>query len=112
MANQWIEKFKWRVGKWFWTPPGELPVADKKDAAWIIPGGKPVKNKTRRFSKAQKGTPPAGTKAIEEFHHRGSYSNREPHGPHATKAVMGFRGKGAKVERRSNRSRLRRAQQA
>ena len=62
--------------------------------------------------RAGRGTPTGGTKAIEEFYHRGSYSRHETRARHTPKAALGFRGKGSKVERRSNRSKARRKQGA
>lgn len=110
MKTELLEKFKWRMAKWLWAPPGEMPVSDKKYAEWIKPEGKPVKNKRQRQPLAGRGTPPGGTRPIDEFYHRGAYSQHEPRARHTPKAAMPFRGKGAKVERRSNRSKIRRAE--
>ena len=42
-------------------------------------------------------------KRIDEFYHRGSYENHEVREHHTPKAVMTFRGKGFKVERRTGK---------
>lgn len=110
MERTFIDKLKWRVGKWFWTPPGEMPPPDPKDAEWIRPKGKPVKNKRWRKALRGKGAPAPQIRPIDEFYHRGGYERHEARSRHDPKAVMGFRGKGAKVERRSARSRAKRRQ--
>jgi hypothetical protein len=61
-----------------------------------------------KFKRAGKGNPAGGTKPIEEFFHRGAYSRHEVNAWHTPKAALAFRGKGSKVERRSNRSKARR----
>ncbi len=110
METELMEKFKWRMAKWLWAPPGEMPVSDKKYAEWIKPEGKPVKNKRKRQPTTGRGTPRGGVKPIEEFYHRGPYSRHEVRTRHTPKAVLPYRGKGAKIERRSTRSRNRRAE--
>jgi len=110
MKSQLMEKLKWRMAKWLWAPPGEMPVSDPENAKWIKPEGKPVKNKKQRVPQAGRGNPKGETKPIEEFYHRGAYSRHEIRARHTPKAVLSFRGKGSKIERRSNRSRIRRTE--
>jgi hypothetical protein len=108
MKTELMEKFKWRMAKWLWAPLGEMPASDPAYAEWIKPQGRPVKNKRWHLQRAGRGNPAGGTKPIEEFFHRGSYSRHEVKARAPKKAVMKFRGKGSKVERRSNRSKVRR----
>ncbi len=110
MKIELMDKFKWRMAKWLWAPPGDMPVSDKKYADWIKPAGKPVKNKRQRQPLTGRGNPPGGTKPIEEFYHRGAYSQHEVRAHHMPKVALPYRGKGAKIERRSTRSRNRRAE--
>ena len=70
--------------------------------------------KTKLMNKIQRtgrGTPAGGTKPVEEFYHRGAFSRHEVRARHTPKAALAFRGKGSKVERRSNRSNARRKQE-
>ena len=101
MERSLVDKLKWRVGKWFWTPPGEMPITDPEYVEWFEPqGGRPVKNKRWPMGRKSRGAK-AETKApIHEFYHRGSYERHEVRVRRAPKARMTFRGKGAKVERR------------
>lgn len=108
MEPKLTEKLKWRVGKWLAAPPGEMPPSDPKAAEWFEPEGKPVKNKRWPMGRKSRGAKPAAPKKIDEFYHRGGYSRHEQRDRHRPKAAMTYRRKGAKIERRSNRSRLRR----
>jgi hypothetical protein len=109
MGNSVVRNFEWRMAKWLWVPPGDMPFSDKKYAQWINLAGKPVIVQVRKLSPPRKKASKKGTKLIEEFYHRGAYSRREVRTRHPRKASLPFRGKGSKVERRSKRSRIRRA---
>ncbi len=104
MNTNALKKLKSLIARSLWTPAQELPQADAEYAEWIKPSGRPVKNKTWRLYKDGRGAKPKALKRIDEFYHRGSYSRHEIAARHKPKAVMAFRGKGSKVERRSNRS--------
>lgn len=96
-----IERFKWRMAKWFWAPPVGMPLAEREYEEWIKPQeGDPLERSVRRGPRAGKGGPKKALKNIPEFYHRGSYERREPRLRHRRKAVLRFRGKGMKVERR------------
>ncbi len=98
-----VEKFRWRMAKWLWAPPGEMPASDPEYAEWIKPEGSPVKNKRWNMVKRSRGAKQEAPKRIDEFYHRGSYSRHEVSARHAPKAVLPFRGKGSKVERRGKK---------
>lgn len=98
-----VEKFRWRMAKWLWAPPGEMPVSDPQYAEWIKPEGQPVKNKRWHMVKKSRGAKAEPPKHIDEFYHRGAYSQHEVSARHTPKAVMTFRGKGTKVERRAKK---------
>jgi hypothetical protein len=98
-----LKDIKVTVTKWLWTEPKDMPVSDPKNAKWIKPQGRPVKNKTWRKDRKGRGAKEEAPKHIEEFYHRGSYERHEASERHTPKAVMTFRGKGSKVERRSKK---------
>ncbi|HVZ81548.1 MAG TPA: hypothetical protein VHE12_12235 [bacterium] len=98
-----LSDMKWRMAKWLWTAPDDMPLSDPEYAEWIKPPGQPVKNKTWRVYKTGRGAKAASPKRIDEFHHRGSYERHEISERHTPKAVMTFRGKGSKVERRGKK---------
>lgn len=89
-----VEKFRWRMAKWLWAPPGEMPVSDPQYAEWIKPEGQPVKNKRWHMAKRSRGAKEETPKHVDEFYHRGSYSQHEISARHTPKAVMSFRGGG------------------
>jgi len=95
-----LNKFRWRMAKWLWTPPGEMPLSDPEYAEWIKPEGQTVKNKRWHMGRKSKGAKAAVKPAIPEFYHRGAYERHETRARHTPKAAMSFRGKGSKVERR------------
>jgi len=103
METRLMDKFKWRMAKWLWAPPGDMPVSDPEYTEWMKPSGKPVKNKQWHLYRVSRGAKTATSKPIEEFYHRGSYEHHESHERHTPKAVMAFRGKGSKVERRQKK---------
>ena len=106
-----VEKFRWRMAKWLWAPPGEMPISDTQYAPWFkLEGqpirraqGMPVKNKRWHMVKRSRGAKQEAPQKIDEFYHRGSYSRHETSARHTPKAVMPFRGKGSKVERRGKK---------
>ena len=100
MARGFIDKFRWRMAKWLWAPPGEMPEPDPKNAAWIKPEGRPVKNKRWHMGRKNRGAKGAKAPKINEFYHRGGYERHEIRDRHTPKAAMRFRGKGSKIERR------------
>ena len=100
METALLEKFKWRMAKWLWAPPGQMPDPDPAYVEWIKPAGKPVKNKRWPMARKSRGAKQEAPKQINEFYHRGSYERHEISARHTPKAVLGFRGKGSKVERR------------
>lgn len=99
-----LDKLAWRMANWLCAPPAGMPLAEEAYAEWVKPGGSPVKHKRWKkplFSRGAHGGPLGPPpKAIPEFYHRGAYERHEisTHAP--KKAVLGFRGKGAKTERR------------
>ncbi len=96
-----IERFKWRMAKWFWAPPVDMPLAEKEYEEWIKPQeGESLESPNRHGSMTGEGRRKKALKSIPKFYHRGSYEQREPRLRHRRKAVLRFRGKGMKVERR------------
>lgn len=98
-----VEKFKWRMAKWLWAPPGEMPLSDPDYAEWIKPAGQAIKNKRWPMERKSRGAKAQAPLHIDEFYHRGAYEKHEVRARHPKKAVLPFRGKGSKVERRSKK---------
>ena len=105
MDQSLMEKFKWRMAKWLWAPPGEMPVSDLEYTEWMKPEGVPAKNKRWHMERASRGAKGEVPPPIHEFYHRGAYERHEIAARHTPKAAMKFRGKGAKVERRQGKKR-------
>lgn len=103
MERTLMDKFKWRMAKWLWAPPGEMPVTDPEYAEWINPQGEPVKNKRWSMGRKSRGAKATAPRRIDEFYHRGSYERHETAARHTPKAALRFRGKGSKIERRSGK---------
>ncbi len=103
MERTLMDKFRWRMAKWLWAPPGEMLVTDPEYAEWIKPQGQPVKNKRWHMGRRSRGSKAAAPQPINEFFHRGAYERHEISARHTPKAVMRFRGKGSKVERRGGK---------
>ena len=108
METNLLEKFRWRMAKWLWAPPGPMPLSDSEYAEWMKPAGRPVKNKTWHRDQTGRGSKREPAKRIDPLPFRGNRTHHEVTQAHTPKAVMEFRGKGSKVERRSARSRARR----
>ncbi|GEM_PF-3096627 len=108
MDTSSLEKLRWRMAKWLWAPPGGMPLSDPEYAEWMKPAGRPVKNKTWHHYKDGRGSKMEPVKRIDQLHLRGGLTHHEVTRAHTPKAVMEFRGKGFKVERRSSRSRSKR----
>ncbi|HJT23474.1 MAG TPA: hypothetical protein VJ873_02805 [bacterium] len=98
-----LDKFARRMVDWLWAPPPDMPLLDVQYTEWVKPEGVPVKQK--RWKKASKGRGSKGAvpKSPREFFHRGSYERREARVRGPRKAILRFRGKGSKVERRSRK---------
>ena len=101
MERTLMDKFKWRMAKWLWAPPGEMPVTDPEYAEWIKTQGQPVKNKRWPMGRKSRGVKAAPPRRIDEFFHRGAYERHDISARHTPKAALRFRGKGFKIERRS-----------
>ncbi|HUO57854.1 MAG TPA: hypothetical protein VMV05_06720 [bacterium] len=103
MDQSLMEKFKWRMAKWLWAPPGEMPASEPEYAEWIKPTGTPVKNKRWHMERVSRGAKGEAPQSIHEFYHRGAYERHEIAARHTPKAAMRFRGKGSKIERRTGK---------
>jgi len=108
METSVMDKFRWRMAKWLWAPPGEMPLSDPEYAEWMKPAGRPVKNKTWHHYQDGRGSKIEPAKRIDKLYLRGGLTHHEVTTHHKHKAVMEFRGKGSKVERRSRKSKARR----
>lgn len=101
-----LDDFKlslWKIAKWLGGAPGDVPEEDPRYADWIKPKEKPVQIERRLSCEKCPGDHEKRLKPIDEFYHRGAYSRHDISARHTPKAVMSFRGKGSKVERRSKR---------
>lgn len=98
-----LSDIKWKMTKWLWSGPEDMPLSDPEYAEWIKPQGIALRDRRSRLYRSGRGDKAAAPKHIDEFHHRGSYERREPRAHRTPKATMSFRGKGSKVERRSRK---------
>ena len=101
-----LDGLAWRMANWLWSPPSSVPL-EEEAVAWARPESRPLKHK--RWKKPLLGRGAHGgplgpaPKAIPEFYHRGAYERHEIPTRGSKKAVLGFRRKGAKIERRGKK---------
>ncbi len=101
METKLTAKLRWAMSQWFWVPPWRLPLSEPREIHLEEPVKTTVqKREGRRWDVLKAST---RVKEIQELHHRGSQVHRDSGGPHQRKAVLPFRSKGYKVERRSKK---------
>ncbi|HET9869731.1 MAG TPA: hypothetical protein VFR02_04425 [bacterium] len=99
METFW-DKLKWRVGKWIWAPPGEMPVTDPKDTRWVAPPALLPEGRLPGRARRGRGDRRPFQPPIRPIPERGGALKREPHPRAEHKAPMRFKGKGTKTARR------------
>ena len=112
MKNKALENLKWKIAEGFGIAPplpGDILPSEPDLIDWLKPRGITVKNKLRRKPLKGRGSRKAPPKRVDKLYYRGSRSHHQINTHSAPKAYMPYRGKGAKIERRSARSRARRA---
>lgn len=95
-----LDRFARRMVGWLWAPPQGMPYSELEYGDWIKPEGRPVKHKTWKQPVEGRGSSEPIPRHIDEFYHRGAYEQHEIRTHSPKKAVLRFRGKGSKIERR------------
>jgi hypothetical protein len=101
-------KVRWHMAQWLWTLPENLLVSGRSRSAWMGPVVEPLRNESRGAVLPGREDVMTPRKRIDELHLRGGATHHEVGPRHPHKAALEYRGKGAKVERRSRRSQTRR----
>ncbi len=101
MERDYLTQLRWELAQWYWVPPWDVNLSTPDERTLVTPTL--IKAKLTKGKGSKPKGPGAVLRVIQKLYYRGSRTHHEIMGAHQRKAVLPFRGKGHKVERRSKK---------
>lgn len=101
MERDYLTQLRWEMAQWYWVPPWDVTLEAPDEKAVVTPIL--IKAKGTASKGTKKKGPASILRAIQKLYYRGSRTHHEVMGSHRRKAVLPFRGKGYKIERRNKK---------